>query len=158
MGIIESLAKAYSDYEHGQALPNFYGLRDYYALLKGLSLSKLTPQNLQMVLARNFGETENSARLFEKYFGGFLKTFNNHNQWSYKPIPVVQLIESNLDDPNTRHLMAIGKNESIISLLTDQLKRRNLDPVVIIGSQFPDDREDYNYNVLSRIMVSHYDN
>ncbi|PKC63659.1 hypothetical protein RhiirA1_537611, partial [Rhizophagus irregularis] len=37
-GALEPLAKAYMDYEkNGQALPNFHGLRDYYALVKRLS-------------------------------------------------------------------------------------------------------------------------
>ncbi|PKB92811.1 hypothetical protein RhiirA5_443303, partial [Rhizophagus irregularis] len=30
---------------------------------------------------------------------------------------------------------------------------RALDPVVILGSQFPDDRDDYYYSVLKRIMM-----
>ncbi|CAB4440833.1 unnamed protein product [Rhizophagus irregularis] len=38
-------------------------------------------------------------------------------------------------------------------LLNTRLKRRDLDPVVILGSQFPDDRDDYSYSVLSRIMM-----
>ncbi|CAB4443920.1 unnamed protein product [Rhizophagus irregularis] len=43
----KSLAEAYLEYkQHNQALPNFYGLQDYYALLKMLSLVKLTPENI----------------------------------------------------------------------------------------------------------------
>ena len=154
-GALEPLAKAYSDYEqNGQALPNFHGLRDYYALVKRLSLDEMTPENIQMALARNFGGTENNAKLYEKYFGDVLKTFNNNNPWLYKPITIEQLIDSNLGDPDARHLMVIGKRDSIINLLTYRLRRRNLEPVVILGSQFSDDQEDYSYNVLSRIMVS----
>src|SRR4051812_18608404 len=154
-GALEPLAKAYSDYEkNGQALPNFHGLRDYYALVKRLSLDEMTPGNIQMALARNFGGTENNAKLCEKYFGNVLKTFNNHNPWFYKPIPIEKLIDSNLDDSDARHLMVIGKSDSIVNLLTYQLKNRDLDPVVILGSQFPDDQDDYSYSVLSRIMVN----
>ncbi|PKC70591.1 hypothetical protein RhiirA1_439366 [Rhizophagus irregularis] len=152
-GALEPLAKAYMDYEkNGQALPNFHGLRDYYALVKRLSLDEMTPENIQMALARNFGGTENN-KLYEKYFGNVLKTFNDHKPWFYKQIPVEKLIDSNLDDPDARHLMVIGKSDSIVNLLTYQLKRRDLDPVVILGSQFPDDRDDYSYSVLSRIMM-----
>ncbi len=151
---LELLAKAYLDYEkHGQNLPNFHGLRDYYALAKRLSLSEMTSKNIQMALARNFGGTENNVDLYEKYFGDILKMFNNHNPWFYKPIPIEQLIDSNLDDSDTRHLMVIGKSDSIVNILTYQLKRKNLDPVVILGSQFSDDQDDYSYSVLSRIMV-----
>jgi hypothetical protein len=94
-GALEPLAKAYSDYEqNGQALPNFHGLRDYYALVKRLSLDEMTPENIQMALARNFGGTENN-KLYEKYLGNVLKTFNNHKPWNYKPIPTEKLIDSN---------------------------------------------------------------
>src|SRR5204862_2226530 len=122
------------DYDkNGQVLPNFHGLRDYYAFVKQLSLDEMPPNNFQITLARNFGGTGED-------FGDLLK-----------PIP---LINSNLDDPDARHLMVIGKSDSIVNLLTNQLRRRKLDPVVILGSQFPDDREDYSYDVLRRIMVS----
>ncbi|CAB4443869.1 unnamed protein product [Rhizophagus irregularis] len=51
----KSLAEAYLEYkQHNQALPNFYGLQDYYALLKMLSLVKLTPENIQIALARSY--------------------------------------------------------------------------------------------------------
>ncbi|GBB91806.1 hypothetical protein RclHR1_01920010 [Rhizophagus clarus] len=153
-GALEPLAKAYSDYEkYGQTLPNFHGLRDYYSLVKRLSLHEMTPENIQMAIARNFGGTENNAELYEKYFGDILKMFNNHNPWFYKPIPIEKLIDSNLDDSDARHLMVIGKSDSIVNLLTYQLRRKKLDPVVILGSQFPDDREDYSYSILRRIMM-----
>ncbi|RIA93442.1 hypothetical protein C1645_819410, partial [Glomus cerebriforme] len=153
-GALEPLAKAYSKYEkNGQTLPNFHGLRDYYALVKRLSLDEMTPMNIQMALARNFGGTENNDKLCEKYFGDVLKTFNNHNPWKYRPIPIEHLINSNLDDPDARHLMVIGKSDSIVNLLTYQLRSKNLDPEVILGSQFPDDQDDYSYNVLNRIMM-----
>ncbi len=106
-----------------------------------------------MALARNFGGTENNAKLCTEYFGEVLKTFNNHKPWYYEPIPIEQLVDSNLDERDTRHLMVIDKSDSIVDLLTYQLRRRDLDPVVILGSQFPEDQDDYSYSVLNRIMV-----
>jgi hypothetical protein len=147
ISLLESLAKAYSNYEkHGQALTNFHGLRDYYSLIKRISLFKLTSDNIQMALARNFGGIEDNAILWERYFGNIIKS-----PWPYKPL---QLIKSNLDDPDARHLMVIGESETTVRLLTYQLKRKKMDPVVIMGSQFPDDRDDYYNSVLSRIIVS----
>ena len=154
-GALKPLAKAYSNFEkHGQASSNFHGLRDYYALVKRLSLYEMTPENIQMALARNFGGTENHVKLCDTYFGNVLKMFNHQKPWIYKPIPIEQLIDSNLDDSDARHLMVIGKSDSILNLLTYQLRRKNLDPVVILGSQFPDDQDDYSYSILSRIMVA----
>ncbi|POG74253.1 hypothetical protein GLOIN_2v1577211, partial [Rhizophagus irregularis DAOM 181602=DAOM 197198] len=118
-----------------------------------LSLCEMTPENIQMALSRNFGGTENHVKLCELYFGYVLKMFNNHKPWLYKQIPIEQLITSNLDDSDARHLMVIGKSDSIVNLLTYQLRMRDLDPVVILGSQFPDDRDDYYYSVLRRIMM-----
>ncbi|GBB99412.1 hypothetical protein RclHR1_03510006 [Rhizophagus clarus] len=151
----EFLAKAYLEYkQHNQALPNFYGLRDYYALLKMLSSSKLTPENIKMALARNFGGIENNVRLYDlwnKYFGNFIKTFTDNSSWLYEQIPITRLIESNLSDSNSRNLMVIGKSETIVNLLTDQLKSK--DPIVILGSHFPDDQDDYSFKVLNKIMT-----
>ena len=133
------LANAYLNYEkHGQYLPNFHGLRDYYSLVKRLSMGEMTPENIQMALARNFGGTEDNAKLCNEYFGDVLKTFNYQNPWICEPVPIERLIDSNLDERDTRHLMAIGKSDSIVDLLAYQLKRKNLDPVVILGSQYYD--------------------
>ncbi|CAG8529600.1 39208_t:CDS:10, partial [Gigaspora margarita] len=151
---LQPLASAYLDYEqNGQSFPNFHGLRDYYALVKSLSLGDMTPENIQMALVRNFGGTDQNATLCEKYFGEVLRTFNNSRNWTYNPIPVEKLINANLDDEGARHLMIIGKSDSIVNLLTYQLRKRNLDPVVILGSQFPDDQDDYSYSVLNLEII-----
>ncbi|UZO24837.1 uncharacterized protein OCT59_017131 [Rhizophagus irregularis] len=151
---LEFLAKAYSNFEkYDQALSSFHGLCDYYALVKRLSINEMTPENIQMALARNFGGTQNHVKLCEKYFGNVLEILNNHNSWPYKQIPIKQLIDSNLNDSDARHLMVIGKSGSIVDLLTYHLRKRNLDSVVILGSQFPNDRDDYSYNVLNRIIM-----
>ncbi|PKY50617.1 hypothetical protein RhiirA4_530802 [Rhizophagus irregularis] len=103
---LEPLAKAYLNFKkYDQALSNFHGLRDYYALVKRLSINEMTPENIQMALARNFGGTQNHVKLCEKYFGNVLEIFNNHNSWPYKQIPIEKLIDSNLNDPDARHLM-----------------------------------------------------
>ncbi|CAG8448239.1 7322_t:CDS:10, partial [Acaulospora morrowiae] len=151
---LRPLAKAYSEYEQtGQEFRNFHGLRDYYSLVKSLSLVDLKPENIQMSLARNFGGTERQEELCQKYFGEVISSFNRNQSWSYKPIPVDHLIYENLDDKSARHLMIIGKSDSIVNLLTFKLRERDLDPVIIFGSQFPNDRDDYSYTVLSRIMM-----
>ena len=137
-------------------MSNFHGLRDYYSLVKRLSIAEMTPENIRMALARNFGGIENNAKLCNNHFGEVLQTFNNHDPWYCEQIPVEKLVDSNLKERNARHLMIIGKSDYIIDLLTYQLRSRNLEPIVILGSQFSDDLGDYSYNVLNRIMVRFY--
>ena len=43
--------------------------------------------------------------------------------------------------------------ESIVNILNFELRQKQLDPVIILGSQFPEDQDDYSYNILNRIMV-----
>ncbi|CAG8439660.1 11533_t:CDS:10 [Acaulospora colombiana] len=148
------LAIAYSEYEQkGQTHLNFHGLRDYYALVKSLSTNELTSAHIQMCLARNFGGTDQFADICQRYFGNVINTFDNNQVWVYRPIPIDKLIHTNLEDEGARHLMVIGKSDSIVNLLTYELRQRNLNPVIILGSQFSDDQDDYSYNVLSRIMM-----
>ena len=152
---LRPLAEAYADYEqNGQTHPNFHGLRDYYALVKSLSSKEMTPDNIQMALARNFGGTGEHEILCDQYFGEVLSAFDNHQFRTYKQIPVLNLIRENLDDKNARHLMVIGKSESIVNILNYELQQKQLDPVIILGSQFPDDKDDCSYNILQKIMVS----
>ncbi|CAG8518032.1 9622_t:CDS:10, partial [Cetraspora pellucida] len=151
---LEPLADAYSIYEQtGQQFANFHGLRDYYALVKSLSKADLTPKNIQKALTRNFGGTDKTQELCEKYFAQVLRNFNQQREWEYIPLPIEDLINANLDDKDARHLMVIGKSDSIVNWLIYKLRNRNLDPIVIMGSQFPDDQDDYAYSVLSRIMM-----
>ncbi|CAG8439285.1 11270_t:CDS:10, partial [Acaulospora colombiana] len=152
--LLKPLAKAYYDYEqHGQEIANFHGLRDYYALVKSLSVDKLTPRNIQKALFRNFGGTSKTVELCDKHFREVLTSFNDYKLWECTPIPIDDLISTNLNEKGARHLMIIGKSDSILNLLSYQMKKSNLDPIIILGSQFPDDQEDYSYSVLSRIMI-----
>jgi len=148
-------AEAYSEYEaNGQEeFPNFHGLRDYYALVKNLSNKEMTPENIYLALERNFGGIKKHTENCLKYFNPVIKAYNDHKSWTYDPIPIDVLINENLESEGSRHLMVIGKSDSIVNILTYQLHGRNLDPVVIFGSQFPEDKDDYYYSILNKIMV-----
>ncbi|GES78826.1 hypothetical protein GLOIN_2v1764819 [Rhizophagus clarus] len=152
---LRPLAEAYSEYEaKGQSeFPNFHGLRDYYALVKNLSDKEMTPKNINLALARNFGGIKKHTEACLKYFEPVIKNFNEHKNWTYEQIPTSVLINDNLTSEGSRHLMVIGKSDSIVNILSYQLREMKFNPVVILGSQFPEDRDDYSYNVLSRIMM-----
>ncbi|CAG8490067.1 2405_t:CDS:10 [Cetraspora pellucida] len=161
----KALAESYLEYKRVQSVNNFHGLRDYYSLVKSLGGGELAP----IALARNFGGTNQINELYETHFKKVITAFNcsvdGLNNYS-----IEDLIKANLKDKNARHLMIIGKSSSIVDILTYKLKQWNkefvdevsksdddyfdLEPVVIYGSQFPDDFDgDYQYSVLSRIMM-----
>ncbi|CAG8493234.1 1592_t:CDS:10 [Gigaspora margarita] len=165
----DALANSYLAYEKAQPIANFHGLRDYYSLVKSLGKEKLTPESIQMALSRNFGGIDQMDDLCQRYFNEIINAF--HGRPINKPIKysVENLIRANLEDKNARHLMVIGKSNSIINILTYKLRQWNkeladkdskfdmdsdLEPVVIYGSQFPNDFDgDFQYSVLCRIMM-----
>ncbi|KAF0517032.1 e3 ubiquitin-protein ligase [Gigaspora margarita] len=158
-----TLAKSYLEYEEDQRIPNFHGLRDYYSLVKSLGNKMLTSESTQMALLRNFGGTDQMNDICPKYFNDFLNEFHNHPIKNRIKYSVEDLIKANLEDKNARHLMIIGKRNSILNILTYKLREWNkefsdkdtdLEPVIIYGSQFANDFDgDYQYSVLCRIMM-----
>ena len=154
--ILYQLAEAYFEYYHHQKLSNFHGLRDYYSLIKYIakqfvnnnahSMSK--NEELQVIhrgLLRNFGGLPSE-------FGNILISFlKGHDDVC---VPTVQeLVRENIEDKESRHLLLITRGDSVISLLTALFESLGRDYTVIYGSSFEDDkREEYNYQVLSRII------
>ncbi|RIB21686.1 hypothetical protein C2G38_2175948 [Gigaspora rosea] len=151
----KALADSYLEYRSVQPINNFHGLRDYYFLVKSLSGG----ESAQMALARNFGGTNQMNELYRVHFDKVMTEFHG----PIDDLTIDDLIKANLKDQNARHLMIIGKSDSIVNILTYKLKQWNqelvdanldLEPVVIYGSQFPNDfNDDYQYSVLSRIMM-----
>ncbi|CAG8477692.1 8259_t:CDS:10, partial [Cetraspora pellucida] len=156
----KALVDAYLEYRKIQPINNFHGLRDYYFLVKSLGSGEIA----QMALARNFGGTSQMDELYKIHFSKVIKAFHGPID-SFKNYSIEDLIKANLKDKNSRHLMIIGKSDSIVNILSYKLKQWNndpkfndtnfdLEPVVIYGSQFPNDfGGDYQYSVLSRIMM-----
>ncbi|CAG8573444.1 16784_t:CDS:2, partial [Dentiscutata heterogama] len=154
----KALADSYLEYKIVQPINNFHGLRDYYFLVKSLSGG----ESAQMALARNFGGTNRIDELYRVHFDKVMTEFHVSID-NFKSYSVEDLIKANINDKNARHLMIIGKSNSIVNVLAYKLKQWNkeladanldLEPVVIYGSQFPNDFDgDYQYSVLSRIMM-----
>ena len=145
---VRKLAESYHKYQCDQTYPNFHGLRDYYSLIKNLVYKSSTDRSMDINLAlqRNFGglpysEIEGIQRLF----------LDNGKDDIY---PVMTLIIQNLEDPLARHLMLFTKGDSAIDVLSDTLSSMNREVKMIYGSRFDGDQsEDYNYDVLSRILL-----
>ncbi|CAG8547768.1 12126_t:CDS:10 [Acaulospora morrowiae] len=153
---LKKLADSYLRYIKNQRFANFHGLRDYYFLIKSIrSMCKKDKKpNIQLALARNFGGADNMEELCTIYFQIVLKPVHL-SKFTYTPIPVQELINANLAEKDARNLMLIGNGNFIVTFLTYQLCQQNIEPVVIIGSQFPEDIDgvDYSYATLNRIMM-----
>ncbi|XP_076077139.1 uncharacterized protein LOC143047776 [Mytilus galloprovincialis] len=156
--MLEGIATAYNDYcSKVQKFPNFHGLRDFYSLTKyvarnmGILFSAGEKEMSDIILTgilRNFGglPTEQNALLgtFKKYLP----------QVSSTSIPVIKLIRENIMDKTSRHLMLITNGDVVISVLERELYNMGISFDIIFGSSFEEDLcDDYNYRILSRIIV-----
>ena len=145
---VRNLAESYHKYQRNQTYPNFHGLRDYYSLIKNVVYKSSTNRSMDINLAlqRNFGGLPYSE--IEGIQGMFLGNGKDDI------FPVMELIQQNLVDPLARHLMLFTKGDSAIDILNDTLSNMSREVETIYGSRFDGDQsEDYNYDVLSRILL-----
>ena len=160
---LRCLAEAYQEYQKSQRHENFHGLRDYYSLVKSLSSANCDKDSVhsheeketartQRALQRNFGglsfETNKIQLLFQKHFQ------SKRVMEDIQSFPVTDLICDNLHDKFARHMMIITNGDSAIGLLDQTLRSLKKEKVTIFGSRFEEDQsEEYNYNILSRIIL-----
>ena len=153
---LDHLGEAYFKYQNQQTHKNFHGLRDYYALVKSLIGGKDT-EDVNTSLQRNFGGLPDALPSIQKIFLDKLTKpaiFNGQDDPVYKIIPVTELIKKNLQDLHARHLMLITNGDSAIVILKQSLANLEREIHVIYGSRFEEDLfEDYNYRILSRIIL-----
>lgn len=157
---LHCLANAYQEYQKAQRHENFHGLRDYYSLVKSLSSSTSgndiiegkETRRIQRALQRNFGglpfESNKIQQLFQKQFQ------SERISEDIELFPVTDLICDNLHDKFARHMMIITNGDSAIGILDQTLRGLEKEEVTIFGSHFEEDQsEEYNYNILSRIIL-----
>ena len=132
---IKAVTDAYLEiYEEQEK--EFFGLRDYYAMMKMLyASSSLTFAEIGRAVVRNFsGNSDNVLLCFEKHCR---KLFENVQSFH---IPVTELIRNNLNPEfESRFLMLLTKQYSAVNLLPEVLGNR--DYIVIFGSSFPHDHD-----------------
>lgn len=154
--LLQKLAKAYWVYNKSQKYKNFHGLRDFYSLTKFIGKGILVDKQIEQIddviirgLLRNLGGL--SKELKKAMLSNFQKCLNTND---HKDIGVLDLIQSNLMDRQSRHLMLITNGDAVLSVLEDTVKEMERRHVVIFGSQFEEDlTDDYNYRILSRIIL-----
>lgn len=154
--LLRKLAGAYCIYNKNQKYKNFHGLRDFYSLTKYIGKGILVDKQIEQIddvivrgLLRNLGGL--SKELKKSMLSDFQKCLHTID---YKDIDVLDLIQSNLMDRQSRHLMLITNGDAVLSVLEDTVKEMNRRHVVIFGSRFEEDlTDDYNYRILSRIIL-----
>lgn len=101
--LLKPLANSYSKIYREQKIKDFWGLRDYYSLVKYLCRTKKVNANdLSLAVGRNFsGRTE-------AFYLENLKIFTaNASFQETTQIPSLDLIKFNLEDKRARHLMVM---------------------------------------------------
>eukprot|EP01124_Arcella_intermedia_P034928 TRINITY_DN8767_c0_g1_i1.p1 TRINITY_DN8767_c0_g1~~TRINITY_DN8767_c0_g1_i1.p1 ORF type:complete len:3649 (-),score=794.98 TRINITY_DN8767_c0_g1_i1:25-9951(-) len=141
---LRSLAEAYYQVYHKQRKVDFFGLRDYYHLIKFLHRNledTVTPELLESAVRRNFGGIPSElVKIMDEFFSRVGLARSKANEKNSKS--VIKLIESNLSDKYARHLMLLTHNDAALQLLFDQELLQHEKTVVLFGSDFPADQSD----------------
>jgi len=162
--IIRALAEAYSMLKKCNRYTEYseyYGLRDFYSLIKFVSarISKdhELKQKLEIVkvgIERNFGRAPkvNGAKQMGDYFTNVFKY-----KQVYDEIPEInplELVKQNLEDKQARFLLIMSKNDVATYILDQSLPYSMSDRKVMIGSNFEKDKheEQYGYKCLKECI------
>ncbi|XP_072882379.1 E3 ubiquitin-protein ligase rnf213-alpha-like [Hemitrygon akajei] len=141
-GSFENFAEAYLDICKQQS-KEFFGLRDYYSLIKMVfSLSKTskrepTPEQLAEIVLRNFSGSDDVKVM--DIFKFVLKNI------SYDSINTLDLIKYNIyadsNDLECRYLLILTKNFAALQILQQMFFSNQQQPEIIFGSSFPKDQD-----------------
>ncbi|CAG9325373.1 unnamed protein product [Blepharisma stoltei] len=153
--VISKLTMAYAGLKNQTKeteIANFYGLRDFYHLIKNVSLnlskkdvstSQYTLKCVKTAIERNFGGTRHGTAIMCSLFNEYYKI--NLPETNARTL---DLIKDNLNDPNARYLMLIGKPDIATFILDKYLDKLN-DRRILVGSSLPNDLNQDNYGVES---------
>ncbi|CAF1519831.1 unnamed protein product [Adineta ricciae] len=167
---VQNLANAYFDLqEHLKTNPqynNYFGLRDFYSLIKGVVNGLI-----------NFSNKQNHNRIIKTQlainFDGVLdgsdylwKRFCHHTQYDgsfdlENPPTFIEMIAQSFTDRKGRYLMLIGDNETLNDYAERYIKKKQPNTRTLIGSSLPYDSipgasysEQYNQRVLLDVIFS----
>eukprot|EP00121_Abeoforma_whisleri_P013349 Awhi_evm2s12311 len=115
------------------------------------SVENQLAQSLHLALQRNFGGLMTKETNMQDFF----REESSLNFGNLKPIPILDLVTANLNDPDARHLMLITESSDVaVDLVQNCMNKIERQCVVIYGSGFPEDCTDsYRYRILSRIIL-----
>ena len=168
---LKALARTYNDYiklkQNGiKETKDFHGNRDFYNLIKTsmreLILNKEElPKNHKRILTevgiqslnRNFGGLEETNTKIIEFFKEQYKNKFDETVNIYQRFSVLDAIEKNVNDPNSRYLMLIsdGNNGSeIVKYLLKKLKKKYIE---LVGSKYTADMKSGKYieEILNKV-------
>jgi len=168
--IIKGLTHAYMTlYEHMKDIQKeyYFGLRDYYALIKGIVYDRIQNSNKNIYeiihyhLVCNFDGTINGAQFMWSKFCEYTHCEHKINEYSRPTFD--HLLDQCLSTTRTgRFLMLIGRSDSDFDFVQRYIAIRhpNIPTRTLIGSKFPGDfvststyTEEYNTRVLMDIIL-----
>ena len=161
--IVQELAKTYVAFQKKMeetVHPNFFGLRDFYHLVRQVThSSSLLPisdsaglyASIFTSIYRNFNGTFPGPELF-------LTLFHQVSFLKVTPLPVISpldLVVLNLNDYDSRNLVLISSGESGLFILETTLKSAFHRYKVFIGSQLNSDidSQDYAKSILKQVIL-----
>ncbi|MES1912642.1 MAG: hypothetical protein MHM6MM_004880, partial [Cercozoa sp. M6MM] len=137
---LAALAQAYDEVYTTQRQADFFGLRDFYGLVRHLHTRKqnLTREFVLEAVQRNFGgraraESRRIEQVFLRHLALGHPLANQDSEAN-----VLQLVRQNLSSVLSRHLMLLTRNDAALALLHDLGALKNAD--VFHGSDFALDK------------------
>ena len=153
--MINVIATAYYYYVSDQPIKNFHGLRDIYALIKYITSHSGDSLNEALLhgLLRNFGGDQSSLDTVSNVFSCHLAKEEQYTGHSIQ-LSVLKVIEENLSDQQSRHLMLVSDSDIGVIELKQILRSENRTFEIMYGSHFPlDASEVFDNHSLSRVIL-----
>ncbi|CAF3763739.1 unnamed protein product, partial [Rotaria sp. Silwood1] len=144
---------------------NYFGLRDFYSLIKGVVNDLIHSTNydesnsiVQRQIEINFGDIFDGSKFLWQRFCQY--TNQEYLLEKETPLKLDQILERSLSLGNSRYLMLIGDSESAFDYVERYINRKQQSIRTLIGSSLIDDlvggttyNEQYNRRVLMDIIL-----
>ena len=151
---LHALAEAYHHIYKTQKKKDFFGLRDFYSIIKflhrGMSTGEVRDMNglndslLKYAVLRNFGGFPAQMESILKEFFDRLGLRERSGAYEFEEEGVLGLVRGNLGDHFARHLMLLTRNDAALQILLSREMLNYSNTHVIFGSDFPADKTDLN--------------
>ena len=169
--LFQTLAKTYYEYmiKIQQSLrenKDFHGNRDFYNLIK-TSMMELIERKKELnkdrkkiltevgihALDRNFSGLEDSNIKIKEIFKNLYKPNYEIRAELEKPLSVLEIIEKNISELNSRYLMLISEGNDSRDIVKYLFNSKNKRFIELIGSKYPNDIKSglYSEEILNKI-------